>query len=488
MTLAELAALAGAIIDPTAQNLEVTGISLSTTRIEAGDVYAALPGTRVHGARYAADAVAAGARAILTDAEGAQVAAGVAPILEVASPRDVLGTLAAEIYRRPSEHVRMLGVTGTQGKTTTTRLLEGALSAAGISAGAIGTVGTRINGVRVDTALTTPEAPDLQGLLAVMREEGVQTCAMEVSSHALVLGRVNGVLFDVAAFTNLGRDHLDFHATTEEYFAAKAQLFTPERARRALINSDDEHGRILIERGGLPITTFALNDEAATWRAEDIVESAEGSQFRVRGPGVDLLTRVNIPGLYNVSNALCAFAMGVEAGFDAHALAAGLAAVSGVPGRLERVGGGPNQPSVYVDYAHKPDAVAAALRALRPLTEGRLIIVIGAGGDRDTGKRTLMGAAAAEFADRVVITDDNPRSEDPAAIRETVAEGARSVTGAQVRLIGDRAEAIREAIADASPGDIVVIAGKGHETGQEIAGIVHPFDDAVVARSALSAL
>ena len=487
ISLADLAALVGASVDPAEGAVEVTGVSLSTTRIESGDLYAALAGTRVHGARFARDAVAAGAAAILTDAEGARLAAGLAPILEVADPRAVLGEIAAEIYHRPSERLRMLGVTGTQGKTTTTRLLESALEAAGVHAAVIGTVGTRIDGVALNTSLTTPEAPDLQGLLAMMCEQRVETCTMEVSSHALVLGRVDGVVFDIAAFTNLGRDHLDFHKTPGEYFDAKAELFTPRRARHGLINIDDEHGRRLLERGGIPMTTFSTLGADATWRAIDIAEDPRGSDFRVLGPdGLDLTMRVNIPGVYNVSNALCAFAMGVEGGFDAAALARGLSSVAGVPGRLERIqGGGASAPEVYVDYAHKPDAVTAALRALRPLAQGHLIIVIGAGGDRDAGKRPLMGAAAAELADRVIVTDDNPRSEDPAAIRDAVAEGARSVGRAQVQQIADRREAIVEAIRTARAGDIVVIAGKGHETGQEIAGIVHPFDDGDEARAAL---
>lgn len=487
--LTRVAAMVGGTLDDPATAVEVTGISLSTSRIVPGDLYAALPGTRVHGARFAPDAVAAGARAVLTDAEGALLATGTAPIIEVADVRRVLGELSAAIYQWPGRAMRMLGVTGTQGKTTTTRLLEAALNASGSRSAVIGTVGTRINGVPLETALTTPEAPDLQGLLATMNESAVEVCAMEVSSHALVLGRVDGIVFDVAAFTNLGRDHLDFHASVEEYFAAKADLFTARRARRGLINIDGEHGRLLLERTEIPASTYSIRGAEADWRAVDIRESATGSTFRVLGPSAeDVTTCVNIPGIYNVSNALCALAMGAEGGFALDALAEALAGVSGVPGRLERVGAGSAPgPTVYVDYAHKPDAVTAALLALRPLTSGDLIIVLGAGGDRDHGKRPLMGAAAAELADRVIVTDDNPRSEDPAAIRAAVVEGARTRPHAQVQQIADRREAIVEAITTAADGDIVVIAGKGHETGQEVAGIVHPFDDAVIAREALAA-
>ena len=333
--------------------------------------------------------------------------------------------------------MRLVAVTGTQGKTTTTRLAEASLTAAGVRAAVVGTVGTRVGGVDVKTSLTTPEAPDLHALFAVMAEREVEACAMEVSSHALVMGRVDGVVFDVACFTNLGRDHLDFHTDVEDYFRAKAALFTPERARLGLVNLDDEHGRRLAAEATVPVRTFSLEDPSADWFADDLRLEPTGSAFTVHPPsGEPFAARVPLTGDFNVSNALCAIAGLGEAGFDARAVAAAMGGSGGVPGRLEQVDAGQDFLAV-VDYAHKPDAVSAALTALRPLTEGRLVVVIGAGGDRDPGKRPIMGEIAARLADVLVVTDDNPRSEDPAAIRAEVLAGARSVDA------GDRARGAR---------------------------------------------
>ncbi len=334
--------------------------------------------------------------------------------------------------------------------------------------------------------LTTPEAPDLHGLFALMRERGVSGCLMEVSSHALVLGRVDGVVFDVAVFTNLGRDHLDFHTDLEDYFAAKASLFTPGRARRGLVNVDDAHGRRLLEEADIPLRTFSATGAEADWRADDVVPQATGSTFTVHGPdGLALAASCPLPGDFNVANALAAIAGAAEAGYDPAVVVRGMSVGPGVPGRLERVEAGQDF-VVVVDYAHKPDAVESALRTLRPLTEGRLIVVIGAGGDRDPGKRPLMGEIAGRLADVVVVTDDNPRTEDPAAIRAAVLDGTRGAT-AEVVEVGDRRLAIREALSRAGGGDIVLVAGKGHETGQEVGDVVHPFDDRAVVREELSA-
>ncbi|WP_246088323.1 UDP-N-acetylmuramoyl-L-alanyl-D-glutamate--2,6-diaminopimelate ligase [Nocardioides albertanoniae] len=475
----------------------VTGVSLSSQRVMPGDLYAALPGSRAHGATYAAGALEAGAVAVLTDAAGAaQLEAQriEVPTLLADQPRKVLGALSARVYGDPSSRLRLIGVTGTQGKTTTTRLAESALLEAGHAAGVIGTVGTRIGGHDVKTPLTTPEAPDLHGLFARMVEEDTEACAMEVSSHALVMGRVDGVVFDVAVFLNLGRDHLDFHDTVEDYFQAKAALFTPERARMGIVNIDDEHGRRLAEEASIPVVTYALHEESADWHVSGIELRPDGSSFVVHGPdGLELPAASPLAGDYNVSNTLAALASihhayaapGERASTEVvRSAAAALTQGSGVPGRLERVDAG--QPfTVVVDYAHKPDAVEAALGTLRPLTESKLIAVIGAGGDRDSGKRPIMGEISARLADHVIVTDDNPRTEDPASIRRQVLEGT---TGARaiVEEIGDRRAAIGRAIELAEPGDIVVVAGKGHETGQEIEGVTHPFDDREVAREAIA--
>jgi UDP-N-acetylmuramoyl-L-alanyl-D-glutamate--2,6-diaminopimelate ligase len=465
----------------------VTGLTLSSKRVWPGDLYAALPGAFAHGVDFAAEALASGAVAVLTDPVGAaQLPAGV-PVAVVEHPRRLLGGLAARIYGEPARDMRMIGVTGTQGKTTTTLLAESGMQAAGISAAAVGTVGTRIAGHDVPSALTTPEAPDLHGLFAVMREQRVAACAMEVSSHALILGRVDGVVFDVAVFLNLGRDHLDFHETVEDYYLAKASLFTPARARRALVNIDDEHGRRLAQETELPVQTFSTQGGGdADWSVSDVRLGPARSEFVVHGPlgGVVVKTGCPLPGEVNVANALAALAACADAGLDVEAVAAGMAASGGVPGRFERIEQGQDF-TVIVDYAHKPDAVDAALRTLRPLTDGELITVLGAGGDRDPGKRQIMGGIAAGLSDVLIVTDDNPRTEDPALIRRAMLLGAKRVRGKRVMEIGDRREAIAMAIRVARPGDIVLIAGKGHETGQEVEGTVHPFDDREVARKIL---
>ncbi|MEI5673762.1 UDP-N-acetylmuramoyl-L-alanyl-D-glutamate--2,6-diaminopimelate ligase [Nocardioides sp. CCNWLW212] len=463
----------------------VTGVSLSSQRVRPGDLYAALPGARAHGIDFAEQAIASGAVALLTDPAGAERAPSGVPVLVVDEPRRVLGRLSAEVYGNPTERLRMVGVTGTQGKTTTTRLAEGGLAAAGVTVGVIGTLGTRVAGEDVKTALTTPEAPDLHALFALMVERGVEVCLMEVSSHALVLGRVDGVVFDVAVFLNLGRDHLDFHETVEDYYAAKASLFTPERARRAVVNADDEHGRRLAGETALAVATFSAQGAAAGWRAAEVSAHPSGSDFVVLDPGGRRIAAgVPLAGGFNVANALAAIAAAGEAGLEAGAVAAGIAGLSGVPGRLERVDAGQDF-EVVVDYAHKPDAVEAAIRTLRPLTAGQVIVVLGAGGDRDPGKRPIMAGIAGRLADVLVVTDDNPRTEDPAAIRAAMLAGTHDAT-AEVVEVGDRRTAVAEALRRARPGDIVLVAGKGHETGQEVAGVVHPFDDRVVVREELA--
>jgi UDP-N-acetylmuramoyl-L-alanyl-D-glutamate--2,6-diaminopimelate ligase len=461
-----------------------TGISVASERVDPGDLFVALPGRNAHGAEYAHDAVARGAVAVLTDDRGAGLLPDV-PAIVVDDPRARLAEVSAWFYDHPSTAFRTIGVTGTQGKTTATYLAEAALSAR--RPAIVGTIGTRIAGVQAASSLTTPEAPDLQALFAVMREEAVDACILEVSSHALTLGRVDGFTFDVGVFLNLGRDHLDFHGDVQSYFLAKAALFAPSRARHAVVNADDTQGRALIELIGdqIPVTTFSTAGRAADWRAANIRPHRLGTDLSVLTPdGRELPLSVPLPGIFNVANAVAVLAALAAAGFDPEEAAAGIASSPGVPGRMERIEEGQDF-TVVVDYAHKPDAITAVLAALRPVTAGRLIVVLGAGGDRDQGKRPLMGAAAAQLADLVIVTDDNPRSEDPAAIRSSVLAGA-SVGTAAVLEVADRRAAIEHAITLAHRGDTVVVAGKGHETGQEIAGKVHPFDDRIVVREALS--
>jgi UDP-N-acetylmuramoyl-L-alanyl-D-glutamate--2,6-diaminopimelate ligase len=462
----------------------VHGATLDSRRVATGDLYAALPGARGHGATYWPEARDAGAVAVVTDAEGAAMVGEGVAMLVVPEVRPVLGRVSALVYDEPATRLRMIGVTGTQGKTTTTRLVESGLTGAGVPAAVVGTVGTRILGEDVSSVLTTPEAPELHRLLRRMVDAGVEACAMEVSSHALVMGRVGGVVFDVAVFLNLGRDHLDFHRDMDDYFEAKATLFTPEHAGRGLVNVHDEWGRRLAAGSGIPVETMSANGSSAQWSASDIEVTAGGSTFRITTPsGREVAAGCPIPGGFNVANALAAVAAAGTAGYDVAGVARAIADGPGVPGRLERIDEGQDF-EVVVDYAHKPDAVAAALATLRPLTRGRLIVVLGAGGDRDPGKRPEMGRLAAEGADVLVVTDDNPRSEEPAAIRASILAGT-SGGSAEVVEIGDRRTAIAEAVRRAGAGDVVLIAGKGHESGQEVAGVVHPFDDRVVAREEL---
>ncbi len=467
----------------------VTGVTLDSRVVMPGDLYVALPGTKVHGAAFCADAVAAGAVAVLTDPDGrARAAQTGVPVFVLADPRGKLGEVSCWVYGNPSSRLRLIGVTGTSGKTTSTYLLESGLRAAGHQTGLIGGVETRIGRDRLPSSLTTPEAPDLQALFAVMAERGVTAAAMEVSSHSLALGRVGGTSFDVAVFTNLSQDHLDFHPDLEDYFRAKASLFMPPVI--GVVNIDDKYGRRLASSAPVPITTFsALGRDEADWRAVDVRSGADGSTFRVIGPGgVEADVSVGLAGVFNVANALGAVVALVESGVGLEDAVAGIAACPGVPGRLERVPASGLDMTAFVDYSHKPGAVEAVLRSLRPVTRGNLIIVLGCGGDRDRAKRPMMGAAAASLADVAILTSDNPRSEDPLAILAAMLDGVLSVPQAdRARVIvePDRAAAITQAVTLAAPGDVIVIAGKGHETGQYVAGAVLPFDDRAVTASAL---
>jgi len=491
--LAGLAALLGLrAADPrrAGSGPSVTGVTHDSRSVRPGDLYAALPGGTVHGARFCADAATAGAVAVLTDPAGreAAIATGL-PVFVVADPRARLGEVAAWIYGEPSSKLLLIGVTGTAGKSTTTYLIESGLRTAGYLTGLIGGVETRIRDVTLESSLTTPEATDLQAVLAAMVHRRVGAAAMEVSSHALAQGRVAGTHYDVAVFTNLSQDHLDFHASMDDYFAAKAQLFTPEYARAGVVNADDPRGRELVATAGIPVTTFsARGRDTADWIATDVRPGADGSAFRVIGPGgVAADATIALPGDFNVANALAAIVALVEAGVGLADAVAGVAACPGPPGRLERVEAGQDF-SVLVDYAHKPGAVEALLSAMRAVTQGRLMIVVGCGGDRDRGKRSLMGAAAARLADVAILTSDNPRSEDPLAILTEMLSGAAGVPQRErghVVVQPDRAAAIAAAIDDADKGDVVVIAGKGHEHGQYVGGSVIPFDDREVAAAAL---
>jgi UDP-N-acetylmuramoyl-L-alanyl-D-glutamate--2,6-diaminopimelate ligase len=501
-----LTALATALAAPPADtDAQVTGVTHASGDVRRGDLYAALPGARRHGADFVAAAASAGAAAVLTDPAGraAAVAAGL-PVLVVPDPRAVLGAVASAVYGDPSSALTMIGITGTAGKTSTAYLAEAGLCAAGLTTGLIGTVETRLGDLVVDSARTTPEATDLQAMLAVAVERGVQAVVMEVSSHALAMGRVGGIRFEVGGYTNFGLDHLDFHRDVDDYFAAKAKLFDG-RCRHEVLNLDDPALRPLFKPA--TISYSASGNTAASWWASDVRPSAFGQRFVAHGPaGVAVEAGVALPGLHNVANALLAQAMLVAAGTEPRVAARGIADCKGVPGRLERVAAPRTAPRAaprtaprtgasdvlgVVDYAHKPDAIVAALAALRELATargGHLLCVIGAGGDRDTGKRPLMGAAAARGADLVIVTDDNPRTEDPAAIRAAVRAGAEdAATGAKIIEVAGRRAAIAEAVRLAGPGDVLAVLGKGHERGQELNGETVPFDDRIELTAALTA-
>ncbi|MFD4180310.1 UDP-N-acetylmuramoyl-L-alanyl-D-glutamate--2,6-diaminopimelate ligase [Rhodococcus sp. NPDC058514] len=494
--------------------VSVTGVELRAQGIEPGDLFAALPGARAHGAEFTATALERGAVAVLTDAAGLAAVQGLSPatalpVLVHPDPRSVLGELSATIYGRPADRLQVIGITGTSGKTTTAYLIEAGLTASGRRAGLVGTIETRIEGRRVPSALTTPEAPQLHALFAVMLERGLDTVVMEVSSHALSLGRVDGTDFAIGAFTNLSQDHLDFHDGLDDYFEAKARLFAPDstvRARRAVVCIDDEWGIRMAEvaaavppestaaavppestAGEAPPTTVSTTTDGADWTASEVAAADDGSQrFLAHGPNGSLSVGLRLPGHYNVANALLALATLDAAGVDLSQAVDGIGSVD-VPGRVQRVDRGQDFLAV-VDYAHKPAALEAVIATLRGQSAGRVAVVIGAGGDRDQGKRPMMGEVSARGADLVIITDDNPRTEDPATIRAAVREGALTVpesTRAQVREFADRAEAIADAVRWAEPGDVVLVAGKGHEIGQEINGVKHPFDDREVLAAAI---
>jgi UDP-N-acetylmuramoyl-L-alanyl-D-glutamate--2,6-diaminopimelate ligase len=411
------------------------------------------------------------------------------PALVVDDPRAVLGVVSAAIYGEPSRRLTMIGVTGTAGKTSTSYLVEAGLRAAGLVTGLVGTVETRLGDFVVKSVRTTPEATDLQAVLAAGVERGVSAVVMEVSSHALVMGRADGIAFAASGYTNFGQDHLDFHPSSEEYFEAKARLFDGRSAVEVLNFDDAEVMRLSRDKS---VTYSASGNVGATWWASDVRPSDYGQLFTAHGPdGLTVETGVALPGLHNVANALLALALLAGAGIDPVTAGRGIKECKGVPGRLEQVAA-PGEILGVVDYAHKPNAIVAALAALRELATGRggrLICVIGAGGDRDKGKRPLMGDAAAHGADLVIVTDDNPRTEDPAVIRAAVREGAEAATApAKVIEVDGRRSAIAEAVRLASAGDVIAVLGKGNEQGQEVGGEVLPFDDRVELAAALGAV
>jgi UDP-N-acetylmuramoyl-L-alanyl-D-glutamate--2,6-diaminopimelate ligase len=464
---------------PAASDREIAGISCDSRTVGPGQIFVALRGEKDDGFSHALEAAARGAAAVVSDRPAPD--AFPVPWVRVREPRRVLGQMAARLAGNPSEKLVLAGVTGTNGKTTTAMLLEGVLARRHGSAGFLGTVGYR-TGRRDRTAPhTTPEAPLLQELLAEMVAAGTPAAAMEVSSHALALDRVAGTRFDVAVFTNLTRDHLDFHGDLETYFEAKRKLFALRKpGAAAVVNAEDPWGRRLAKEVAPPVVTFSAGGDDADVRAENVVADLSGTSLDVAHAGGRFRVASPLLGRFNADNLLAAAAAGLALGAGEREIALGLASVTSVPGRLERVAAAEPR-TVLVDYAHTEDALQRLLRAVRDLTDRRIVLVFGCGGDRDRGKRAPMGRIAGSLADVAIATSDNPRSEDPEAILSEVEQGLAASGATGYRRIADRREAIRTAIELADPGTVVVIAGKGHETVQVIGDRALPFDDRQVA-------
>jgi len=469
----------------------ITGMSFDSRSVHSGDLFFCLPGASSDGHDFAEQASSAGAAALCVE----RPTGTALPEVTVSDVRSAMAPVSAALLDHPSEGLLVLGVTGTNGKTTTAYMLESILAAAGHRTGFIGTIETRVGTKAKPGVRTTPESVDLQYLFAEMREAGVTAVAMEVTSHALVLRRVDAMRFSSATFTNLSQDHLDFHTGMEDYFAAKRSLFTPERIDAAAVNVDDRYGRNLLGSAEVPATSFGLSDDAHV-RAENVKTGQWLNEFVIVVGGPDLPAaeiKVSTPlvGAFNISNCLAAAAGALRAGVPPDSVEAGLRNIKAVPGRFEAIDEGQDF-AVVVDYSHTPDSLDNALREARLLAQsngGRVLTVFGCGGDRDRGKRPLMGAVAGRLADVVIVTSDNPRSEDPVAIIDQILEGvvAERAQGPDV-VTPDRRDAIFEAVARASTGDVVLISGKGHETGQQFADHSVPFDDRDVAREGLRAL
>jgi len=458
-----------------APGVEVSGLAYSSRNVSDGTLFFCVPGFKADGHDFAADAVERGAVALVCERP---LGLGV-PEVVVEDVRAEMGPVAARFHGDPTAELEVVGITGTNGKTTTAFLVRDLLEANGVPTGLLGTVKQVVGGVEEPVVHTTPEAIDLQATFRRMVDGGDAACVMEVSSHALELGRAAGIHFACRVFTNLTQDHLDFHDDMEAYYLAKRRLF--DGPGPAVINADDEYGRRLADGLDAP-ATYAI-DSPADYRARDVRFDVTGARFTADTPDGPLDLATPLPGLFNVSNALAALAIARTLGVDAETCRSALAQAGRVPGRLEPIEEG-QRFGVFVDFAHTPDSLDNVLRAARDLTENRLHVVFGAGGDRDRAKRPLMGEAAAARADRVIVTSDNPRSEDPEAIIEEVLAG----TGPDVEREPDRRAAIALAVGTAGPGDVVVIAGKGHEQGQEFeGGRKEPFDDREVAREALRA-
>lgn len=493
-------------------DLVVTGVSVDSGDVAPGELFSALPGFKRHGAEFAPEAVEAGAVAVLTDEAGARLvheALPTTPVLVTADPRAVVGPLSAEVYHHPAEHLTTTAVTGTNGKTTTSYFCDAILAAHLGGCMVAGTVELKVGALSVESPRTTVEAPVLQRMMALSVEEGVRAASLEASSHAIVLHRLDGTVVDVAGFTNLQRDHLDFHKTMEGYLEAKAQLFTPEHARRAVVCVDDQWGASLAEKvasaGQLPIDrvrAYPLPEGSASpdpsegtdwWVTDATVSMTDAATtFTLHGPeGEVIAASCPLPGLVNVQNAALALVMTIRAGVPAATAVEALSHAHNIPGRMQRISQRDGvRGTCIVDFAHTPDAMELTLQAVRQITPGRLIVVFGSDGDRDQGKRPMLGEVTARLADVLVVTDENPRSEDPQLIRDAILEGVRSVRPDlhDVEEITTwRGDAVRRGVELCGPEDTVIVTGKGHEPFLEIADEFIRYNDAPVMREAVEA-
>jgi UDP-N-acetylmuramoyl-L-alanyl-D-glutamate--2,6-diaminopimelate ligase len=468
------------------ESFTFSGLTNSTKNIVPGDIFIALPGAKAHGATYIAEAQKAGAVAVVTDPEGARIIDAQLPSFVVTNPRFILGDLASWFYNAPFRSLQACGITGTNGKTTTSSLLFQLWQMSHREAGMIGTVGISIGRDEYPAQFTTPESPELQATVATMVEQGARNLVMEVSSHSIALRRIAGSHFANVAFTNLTQDHLDFHGDMESYFAAKAKLFTTEYSDQAFINIDDQYGKRLIDICEVPAQSISRSSRDANWHYTKFEINGGGYEVAIRGVGGILIEGyLPLVGAHNLDNALMAIAMAVESGIDPLAISMDMSRLVGPAGRLEKVDIG-QQFLALVDYAHTPDAVERVLSAVREITSGRVIAVLGCGGDRDAAKRPLMGAALQSGSDLAIFTSDNPRSEDPDSILDQMVARI-SLNDSCVREV-DRRGAIAIAVSEAQDGDTVILLGKGHEAGQEIMGIKHPFDDRIELARAIERL
>ena len=463
------------------EELLITGITHNSREVLPGDIYVALPGANHHGSEFIQDAIERGAIAIASDDLGLDKVPANFPNIKLTKPRADMATLASRTYGHPDQKLKIVGVTGTNGKTSVTHMLQSLFTNFGFRVGVIGTVGTYIAGEHISGVRTTPESTDLFAILAKMVEAEVSHVFMEVSSHALVMHRVDGVKFSHAVFTNLSQDHLDFHGTMENYFAAKAKLFTPNFANAAVICIEDDWGQKLAALTELPTVTVGSGRD---WEVSNLRLTVNKTEFKLNHHGKSFSCALPMIGQFNATNAAVAITVATGLGLDPELTTRDLININPGPGRSQIVTH--NSPgTAIVDYAHTPEAVEKVLQTLREVCDGQLITVIGCGGDRDATKRPIMGRISAQISDVVIVTDDNPRSENPESIRAQVLSGLAG-TDVKVVEIGDRRNAIKYALQLASHSDVIAVLGKGHEQGQEIAGVVHPFDDVKVIQEEAS--